>query len=121
MPPPAGCGLAGGWLGVAGWPGGGNGTPNGVGSLESAQALPTGGSNTAEIRIPTPSKAASVTWRLGLDDGKIGLLQGEPVIRDLQFHLLRGRRQLVGAKEHDPASEDQDDDTDKGEEWLAHV
>ena len=49
------------------------------------------------------------------------LLQREPVIRDLQFHLLRGRRQLVGTKEHDPASKNQDNDADKGEKWLAHL
>jgi len=50
-----------------------------------------------------------------------GLLQGEPVIRDLQFDLLGRRRQLIGAKEDDTADEDHDDNTEKAEKWLAHV
>jgi hypothetical protein len=50
-----------------------------------------------------------------------GLLQGEPVIRDLQFDLLGRRRQLIGAKENDTADEDHDDNTDDAEKWLAHV
>jgi hypothetical protein len=71
----------------------------------------------AESRTLAPSKKALTLGRREAD----ALLQREPVIRDLEFHLLRGRWQLVGTKEHDPASKNQDDDADKGEKWLAHL
>ena len=75
----------------------------------------------AETSIPAPSKAAVTRARLGINGRRGGLLQGQPVIRNLHFHLLHGGRQLVGAKEDDPAQEDHDDDSKKAEEWLAHV
>lgn len=113
---------AGDWLGL----GGGKGTPKGVGSPESAQAddgIPgmEPAARPAKISSPAPSTAADARHPFWPDTRRIGLLQGQPVIRDLQFHLLRRGRQLIGAKEDDPAQEDHDDDTNKAEKWLAHV
>jgi hypothetical protein len=117
MPPEGGgTGVPGAGVAGAGFAGG-SGTPKGVGSPDKAQP----GEKDAATRRLAP-RAAAVTY--GLREPGIraeGLLQREPVIRDLQFHLLRGGWQLVGAKEHDPACNDQDKDTEEAEEWLAHV
>lgn len=103
----------GGWAGLAGWPGEVWGTPSGVGSPESAQA----GDWVAGITLTaiTAERRTLAARKPGLRRGRRetdALLQRKPVIRDLQFHLLRGRRQLIGTEEHDPTRENQDQDTD---------
>ena len=76
-----------------------------------------------EICGRATARAVSSTYAVGRRKPAFGpaLLQGEPVIRDLQFDLLGRRRQFVGAKENDTADEDHDDNTKKAEKWLAHV
>jgi hypothetical protein len=46
-------------------------------------------------------------------------LQGQPVIRDLDFHLGSGRWLLIGAKEDHPArQQDHDDDHDSEDDPI---
>jgi hypothetical protein len=59
----------------------------------------------ADFRIAVPRRVAS--------------LQGEPVIRDLDFHLGSGRRLLIGAQEdHSARQQDQDDDHDSEDDPI---
>jgi hypothetical protein len=77
---------------------------------DKAQALPETArranvAKAADLRMAGPRRVRS--------------LQGQPVIRDLDFQLGSGRRLLIGAKEDHPArQQDHDDDHDSEDDPI---